>query len=163
MKIKKNPLLGTWEMAESDKPLPRIRKLSPALSACDPKRIMVVDDEGSVRRTFVRVLANALPDLTIDTCENGKKAVEQFSLLRHCLILMDLSMPVMDGIAAFHKILEVSSELACQAPSVVFCTGYDPPCGIRETVAEDPAHCLLRKPVSNATLVEAVRGRLPAG
>jgi CheY-like chemotaxis protein len=113
-----------------------------------------------VRRTFANVLAVELPNLSIDQAKDGNAAIEAFRKDRHNVILMDLSMPVKDGLAAFMEIEKLCREEKWAMPSVVFCTGYDPSQAVRNVVAGNPQHCMLRKPVGSSILVDAVRSRL---
>ncbi len=158
MKITKDPVLGTWEMAESEQ-AHRIG-LSSGLAPCDAQRILIVDDEESLRFSVRKVLEKDMPDCTFDVAANGAEAVERFAEGHPKIVLMDLSMPVMDGEQAFCRIMDMCEEKDWQPPGVVFFTGFDPPLGVRNVVASDPAHCLLQKPVRNQTLVMAVKKRI---
>ena len=63
-------------------------------------RVMVADDHGMVRKGIVAYLKNN-PDLEIvGEAENGRDAVELAQKLAPDVILMDLQMPELDGIAA---------------------------------------------------------------
>jgi chemotaxis response regulator CheB len=65
-----------------------------------PKSVLVVDDNAFIRQVLCRVLAS---DAGFDICgeaENGRDAIEKAQALRPDLIVMDLSMPVMNGIDA---------------------------------------------------------------
>ncbi|MFO7870854.1 MAG: response regulator [Kiritimatiellia bacterium] len=127
---------------------------------CAKNTILIVDDETMVRKVFQRLLSISLPECKVDTANNGSEAVDSFSREHQRVILMDLHMPVMDGETAFRKIRDFSSEKNWEAPAVIFCTGYEPPHTIGNIVSEHPLHCLLRKPVTNDTLLEAVKLRL---
>lgn len=127
---------------------------------CDKERVLIVDDEQSILRLFRMILSFELPDIKIDVASNGAKALEAFNTGHHAVLLMDLHMPVMDGPTAFLEIQNVCKEKDWDTPSVVFCTGFAPPETIKNAVSENSAHCLLLKPVSTGTLVEAVKNRL---
>ncbi len=64
------------------------------------KRVLLVDDNAVIRRALVESFG-AEPDF--DVCgeaENGQQAIEKAKKLSPDLIVMDLSMPVMNGITA---------------------------------------------------------------
>lgn len=67
-------------------------------------RVMLVDDHAVVRSGLTAFLS-ANPDLElVGEAENGQQAVQRASLLQPDVILMDLIMPVMDGVAATQAI-----------------------------------------------------------
>jgi two-component system, cell cycle sensor histidine kinase and response regulator CckA len=131
-----------------------------ALILRDKGRVLIVDDERTILRLFEMILTSAFPEVKIDMANNGAEAVEKFGSGHHGVILMDLHMPVMDGQEAFGRIEKLCKEQHWEMPSVVFCTGFDPSDMARNAVLENPAHCLLSKPVSMQILVETVKSRL---
>jgi len=63
-------------------------------------RVLVVDDHPIVREGIVAIVASA-PDLeVVGQAANGAEAITQFAALRPDIVLMDLRMPVMDGVSA---------------------------------------------------------------
>lgn len=67
-------------------------------------RIMIVDDHAVVRSGLGAFLT-AMPDLElVGEAENGEQAVARAGLVQPDVILMDLMMPVMDGVAATRAI-----------------------------------------------------------
>ncbi len=67
-------------------------------------RIMLVDDH-SVVRSGLSAFLSVNPDLElVGEAENGEQAVVRANILKPDVILMDLMMPVMDGIAATQAI-----------------------------------------------------------
>lgn len=158
MKITRNPVVGTWEKAESDSAMVRTSPIN--LIACTPNRILVVDDEDAIRRVFKLVLAQAIPQALIDLAANGAKGLEAFQLGHHSVILMDISMPVMDGEVAFQRIKEHCDNELWMMPSVIFCTGYNPSPALRSIVAGNAKHCMLQKPTRNQVLIETIKARL---
>ena len=76
-----------------------------------PIKILLVDDQSIVREGLASLLA-LQPDLAIiGEAENGKVAVEQAQVLQPDVILMDLRMPVMDGIAAIEILVKQMPEI----------------------------------------------------
>ncbi|MBU0484047.1 MAG: sigma-54 dependent transcriptional regulator [Proteobacteria bacterium] len=66
-------------------------------------RILYVDDELTWRRIFIRELRDD-PRFTIQTAENGDEALRVLVDFRAEIVLTDLSMPKMDGIALLQEI-----------------------------------------------------------
>ena len=68
-------------------------------------RVLVVDDHALVRRGFATLLAGE-PDLeVVGEADNGQQAIELTRQLTPDVILMDVSMPGMNGIDATRAIL----------------------------------------------------------
>ena len=126
------------------------------------RRVLIVDDEELLRKVYVLVLSDGLPQCSLDVAANGAEAVDAFRTARHDLLIMDLKMPVMDGEAAFKEIQKICEAHGWKMPSVIFCTGYDVSDTMRATVKGNPAHCLLMKPIRSALLLQEVGSRLPA-
>lgn len=160
MRIRRNPVLGTWEMAESESAPWQSVSRRPGLVAREANSLLIVDDEEMVRTVFQRIFASGCPDFQINTAANGREGLDLFCKSHHGSVIMDLHMPVMDGEAAFWAIQKYCNDNNWEMPSIIFCTGYNPPQGIRKVVAEDPIHCMLQKPVTAKTLIDAVTARL---
>jgi NarL family two-component system response regulator LiaR len=67
-------------------------------------RVLVVDDHAIVRKGTRALLAEVADMEVVGEAENGQEAVDQAEILRPDVILMDLVMPVMDGIEATRQI-----------------------------------------------------------
>jgi DNA-binding NarL/FixJ family response regulator len=62
--------------------------------------VLVVDDHSMVRAGLQQLLSSAEDIEVVATAENGSQAVDLAHELRPAVVLMDLQMPVMDGVAA---------------------------------------------------------------
>ena len=122
--------------------------------------ILIVDDEEGIRELFDIILSTYLPGLTIEKASNGAEAVERFRASYHSLLIMDLHMPVMDGLTAFAQIKESCQAQHRDMPAVLFCTGYSPPDSVRRLISKGSRHQLMLKPVKPRDLVGAVQSRL---
>lgn len=75
----------------------------------------------------------------VGIAENGKKAVELAAELEPDVILMDVKMPVMDGLAATRKVRKAGLPV-----QILLLTGTETPVGA-EDAAEAGANAFLRK------------------
>ncbi|MEB3885691.1 response regulator transcription factor [Lyngbya sp. CCY1209] len=74
-------------------------------------RVLLVDDQGIVREGLQSLL-EAKPDLqVVGQAENGQIAVELALQLNPDVVLMDVRMPVMDGVAATRSLQEKKPEI----------------------------------------------------
>lgn len=65
-----------------------------------PIRVLVCDDQALIRTGFATIIG-AQPDLeVVGECGNGREAVDLAGRLRPDVVVMDVRMPVLDGIAA---------------------------------------------------------------
>ncbi|WP_330181214.1 response regulator transcription factor [Nocardia sp. NBC_01503] len=86
-----------------------------------PIRVLIADDEALVRAGF-RVLVDSAPDLTVvGEAGNGTEAVQLTRRLRPDVVLMDIRMPIMDGLEAMRHI---AADAADQA-RVLIVTTFD--------------------------------------
>ena len=73
-------------------------------AAGTPLRVVVADDQASVREGLV-LLLDLLPDIeVVGSAANGQQALEQVAEHRPDAILLDLHMPVLDGIEATRRL-----------------------------------------------------------
>jgi two-component system chemotaxis response regulator CheY len=79
-------------------------------SAVEAMRVLIVDDAPSTRRFLRAVLEHCRDFDVVGEAGDGNTAVEQAKALRPDLVLLDLSMPTMDGATALKEILRVSPQ-----------------------------------------------------
>ena len=75
-----------------------------AATAKSPIRVLIVDDQTIVRKGICALLAQVVTIEVVGEASNGREAVAQAQALDPDVTLMDLAMPVMDGIEAIRQI-----------------------------------------------------------
>ncbi|RME86019.1 MAG: DNA-binding response regulator [Caldilineae bacterium] len=116
-----------------------------------PIRVLIVDDHAVVRSGLATMLEFEDDLLLVGEAENGQEAVELCARLRPDVVLMDLVMPVMDGIKATRIIRERYPDT-----QVVVLTSYHDKQHVQQAM-EAGAIAYLMKSVSADRLAEAVR------
>jgi len=85
--------------------------------------VLIADDEALVRAGF-RLLVEYASDLVVvGEAENGAQAVSQARVLKPDVVLMDIRMPVMDGLEATRMILDGSP--GSPTPRILVVTTFD--------------------------------------
>lgn len=126
---------------------------------CDKKRILIVDDEQSIRDILFRIMSLHLSDCRVDLAVNGVEAFDVFREVHPGILVMDVKMPKRSGDEAFQDIKDYCRENGWEMPSVVFISGHSSE-NILKLIGDDSRHCLLRKPVHQADLLAELRERL---
>jgi DNA-binding NarL/FixJ family response regulator len=112
---------------------------------------LIADDQAMVREGFGALL-NAQPDMTVaGLAANGKEAVERARATRPDVVLMDIRMPVMDGLRATRELLREET-----AGHVLVLTTFDLDEYVYEALKAGASGFLL-KDAPAAELTRAVR------
>jgi len=114
-------------------------------------RLLLADDHALLRAGLVALLEAADDVVVVGQAADGAEAVALAGSLRPDVVLMDLSMPVMDGVAATRALL---SELPGTA--VVVLTSFSERARVRDALAAGAVGYLL-KDSEPAALVAGVR------
>ena len=84
-------------------------------------KILIVDDEQLARERLISLLQEFdVKDSQIRQAKNGAEAVQQFIQQPVGIVLMDIRMPVMDGLEAAQNLMKMN-----EPPAVIFTTAYD--------------------------------------
>jgi DNA-binding NarL/FixJ family response regulator len=76
------------------------------LQAPEPIRILLVDDQPLFRRAIATLIGGQESFTVVGEAENGLEAIEKAHALNPDLVVMDVEMPVMDGVEATRLIRE---------------------------------------------------------
>ncbi|MEU9884544.1 response regulator transcription factor [Sphaerisporangium sp. NPDC051011] len=115
-------------------------------------RVLVADDQGMVRTGFTAFLS-AQPDIdVVGEAADGEEAVRRVAELSPDVVLMDVRMPVLDGLQATRRILSAGG----RPPKVLILTTFDLDDYVYEALRAGASGFLL-KDASAGQLAEAVR------
>lgn len=109
-------------------------------------RILIVDDNAPIRAGLRLILENHVDWVVCGEAANGIEAIERYRRLRPDLMIVDVSMPVMNGLDASLEILKFSPKIR-----ILLYTSYLTPqlieiahkSGIRGTVSKDAMHLVV--------------------
>lgn len=123
----------------------------------DLASILVVDDSPDNRLLIQAYLTCSPYQLTFE--ENGKAELDRFASARFDLILMDVQMPVMDGLAATRAIRELEKKRGSAAIPILALTAHTAFEDMQLSInAGCNAH--LSKPISKGDLLTAIEKHL---
>jgi two-component system, NarL family, response regulator NreC len=122
----------------------------PMVPPAERTRILIADDD----RLFAEMLRSALAAHdgfeVVAVVENGERAVAGAGELKPSLVLMDVAMPVLDGIEATRQIRDLPDP-----PAVVLITGEESE-GIDRSAYEAGASVYLRKSQDVVAVIDVV-------
>lgn len=87
----------------------RAARSSPRSVRPEP-RILFVDDEALVARAFARSMRRR--GLAVDVAQSGREALSLIATNTYDVLVTDLSMPEMDGIALIDKVMQTGVDMA---------------------------------------------------
>ena len=114
------------------------------------KNILICDDAAFMRMMIKDILTKNGYNI-VGEAENGAKAVEKYSELKPDLVLMDITMPEMDGIEALKKIKETDPNA-----SVIMCSAMGQQAMVIESI-QSGAKDFIVKPFQADRVLEAVQ------
>ena len=114
------------------------------------KNILICDDAAFMRMMIKDILTKNGYNVAGEA-ENGAKAVEKYAEIKPDLVLMDITMPEMDGIQALKKIKEADSSAL-----VIMCSAMGQQAMVIESI-QAGAKDFIVKPFQADRVLEAVR------
>jgi signal transduction histidine kinase/ActR/RegA family two-component response regulator len=133
----------------------RAPKAAVAEAGCETgARVLLAEDHPTNRKVVELILNSVGVDLTC--VENGQEAVEAALANSYDLILMDMQMPVMDGLTATRLIREREAAQGLEPMPILCLTANALPDHIEASKAAG-ADAHLTKPIAAAALIAAVR------
>jgi len=112
----------------------------------DPPRVLSIDDDRNVRENIVAYLEDSGFDVV--EAENGRQGLEEFERSAPDIVLVDLRMPVMDGMQFLAELRKISKRIP-----VIVVSGV----GVLEEAVEALRHGAwdyVTKPISDMVVLE---------
>ena len=114
------------------------------------KNILICDDAAFMRMMLKDILVKNGYEV-LGEAENGLKAVEKYKELNPDLVIMDITMPEMDGIEAVKEIKKINPSAA-----VIMCSAMGQQSMVIEAI-QSGAKDFIVKPFQADRIIEAVR------
>lgn len=84
-------------------------------------KVLIVDDENHITEHMVSLVDwERLGVLSVETADNGAQALERYRAVKPDLIVTDITMPIMDGLAFLEQVRKVDADTP-----VIILSGYD--------------------------------------
>ena len=115
-------------------------------------RVLLVDDEPDLRTSIAAMLEHL--GFQVDAAGDGQEALDRFEVSRYVLVLMDLTMPKLDGREAFRRMKELDP-----AVRVVLSSGYNEQEAIQQLLGRGLAG-FIQKPYQVGKLIDVLREAL---
>ncbi|MFO8000529.1 MAG: response regulator [Marinilabilia sp.] len=143
-------------ISEKEEPTPSISPFEKPDIDIKDANILLAEDNISNQQIIILYIKNEVKK--IDVAFNGKEVLEKFGHAKYDLILMDIQMPVMDGIKATQKIREIERSTNSHTPIIAVTANAFP---------EDKEKCLaagmdgyISKPFQPDELLQLIKAHL---
>ena len=153
----KNNTVNTSEHIEAEESTPSLDT-----SAVDLKEANILLVEDNLINQKIVILSIQKLVKNIDVANNGQEAVDKFDATKYDIILMDIQMPIMDGLQATKKIRETEVNKRIVPTPIIAITA--------NALAGDREHCLasgmdeyISKPFQVEVLVSKMKTLLSVG
>ncbi len=113
-------------------------------------KILIVDDAAFMRMMIKDILTKNGYEIAAEA-ENGQKAIEKYSETKPDLVLMDITMPELDGIQALKEIKKLDA-----SAQVIMCSAMGQQAMVIEAI-QSGAKDFIVKPFQADRVIEAVK------
>ncbi len=114
-------------------------------------KITIVEDNAAVRASMINILEGAPDCECVGAFSSGEEALREIPKLKPQVVLMDISLPGMNGVECVRQLAKVM-----ELPQILMLTVHEDPDSIFNSLAAGAAGYLL-KPVRAAKLLAAVK------
>lgn len=115
------------------------------------KKILIVDDDSTIRAMVALMLRTC--DVKVYDARSGREGVSVAELVRPQLILLDLTMPGMDGVEVVEILRAHKDEVLKQVPVLIFTAS---PESIRKKALAAGANSIIEKPCPRSLMIQFI-------
>ncbi|MCB9889292.1 MAG: chemotaxis-specific protein-glutamate methyltransferase CheB [Planctomycetes bacterium] len=130
---------------------PAARSVAPPPKAVAPLKVLLVDDSTVVRRVVSSALASE-QDIKLEVATNGQEGLDKIASWSPDLVLLDIEMPVMDGLTTLRELRKTNRTL----PVIMFSTLTERGATMTLTALSAGASAYIAKPEGTASLNAAI-------
>jgi CheY-like chemotaxis protein len=149
-------LKGTRLCQPNDIPGMVLRPMVP-FSEKKQQRILIAEDNPANKKLALKMVRQF--GYSADGCTNGKEALTALETMNYHLVLMDIQMPVMDGLEATRHIRSPESKVRNRAVKIIAMTAYAMK-GDKERCLEAGMDAYVAKPIEPIELRSAIAKQL---
>lgn len=113
-------------------------------------KIMVVDDAAFMRMSLKKILEAAFYEVVAEA-ETGKDAIEKYEKYHPDMVLMDITMPDMDGITAVQEIMKLDRNA-----KIIMCSAMGQQTKVVDAITAG-AKDFIVKPIQEERVINAIR------
>ncbi|MBT3274323.1 MAG: response regulator [Spirochaetales bacterium] len=123
------------------------------ITAAGSKYLLIVEDEENLNNMLAELFKRSVPGYEIIQALDGFEAGKLISDKKPSIIILDMSLPGIDG----HELIRrITSDDSLNNPRIIAMSGVSAEIGAKDKILSEGAELFLPKPVNNADLVEAV-------
>jgi len=119
----------------------------------EPFKVLVVDDSTVMRKIVTQILRSEAFDVVAEA-SNGEESLEMYKQYKPDVVTMDVNMPLMDGLTALKKLLEIDA-----GARVVMLTSESEQKMVLEAIQSGAKNYVV-KPPDRQVLLEKVRASI---
>ncbi|MBI4749761.1 MAG: response regulator transcription factor [Acidobacteria bacterium] len=113
--------------------------------------VLIVDDH-AILRAGLRMLISAQPDMdVVDEAGNGQEAMQKTQALKPDVVLLDITMPGINGLKAIEEILQI-----CPKTKVLVLTMHEDPAYLKSALAAGSLGYVVKR-AADSELLAAIR------
>lgn len=114
------------------------------------EKILIVDDAAFMRMNLKNFIEEAGFEV-IGEAENGRDAIEKYKTLRPDVVILDITMPVMDGLEALKTLMNIDSKA-----KVIICSAIGQKAKAYDAI-EMGAKDFVAKPFSRESIIKSIQ------